>query len=496
MTLIDPGYVREGKHWPPVSESARIRRAESNLRLYRGDFSELSTPADQSRQLRFQAGQDTPQIRITVNMFRWISRAWADLIFGNPPVLDYIDVEESYANEGRAVLRRLKKATPGLTRAGRQVVKNCVRYGVGVFVSRKPGMIESVDPRFWFPVVAPDDANDIRGHIIAYPYVSDPNSTRLDNTTPRGTARTTAWSTPDRLHVYRFTMDMEGMWTCESCSFHYTGTSVGEMIGGWEQMPCAQPPVTTVVLEGDDIYGESLFDDLRSQVAEINLRETRISEALDKHANPHLAVPEGSLSVDQNGRAVISASGDALFVPEGSTNPEYIVWDPKFDAHVEAVIRAERRIASMAGISQLLVNVSGGNSAGQRLYLPSGVALRRLALLTVQRIRSYRSDMEEALQGIIAGALSDAYSLEQDRINISWPPPLDDNSPDDTDELVSLIQAGVIDRVDAAQQVNRVPRTEAKRIAEEAQPVQGQMQPFGGGNMNQGGNQGMDDGEE
>ena len=470
MTIIDPGYVREGVTWPPVSESTRIRRAEANLRLYRGDFSELSDTPQDATQLRFQAGANVPQVRITVNMFRWVCRVWPDLVFGQAPVLDYIDAGEDYAQGGENVVRALKRLTASLVRSGRQVVKNSIRYGVGVWVCRRPGLVEAVDARFWFPIVSPYDLNDIRGHIIAYPFVSDPNSLRIDSSTPRGTSRATGFSTPDKLRVYRFTKPMDE-WICEAATFKYEGTSIGAMEGAWDMMPCAQPPVQAVVLEGDDIYGESLFDDMRSHVAEINKRETAISTALDKHANPHLAAPEGSLQVDENGRVVLNKDGMVIFVPEGAENPEYVVWDPQYDHHVEAVIRAERRISSLAGISQLLVNVSGGAGSQARLYLPSGVALRRLALLTVQRIRSYRADLEEGMQEIARGALSDRFRLESDRINVAWPPPLDDNAPDDTQELIALVEAGIVDRVSAAQEVNRVPRSEAERIATENPPA-------------------------
>ena len=484
MTIVDPGYVREGSTWPPVSESARVRRAESNLRLYRGDFTELNTEAQQATALRFQAGANTPQIRVTVNMFRWVSRVWPDLVFGQAPVLDYLNAEEDYAEGGEAVVRRLQKVLPSLVRSGRQVVKNCVRYGAGVWICRKPGLIESVDPRFWFPIVSAYDLNDVQGHIVAYPFVSDPNSVRIDSSSPRGTSRATGFSTPDKLRVYRFTMDGE-TWMCEAATFKYDGSTIGMMQDGWEQMACAQPPVHFVTLEGDDIYGESLFDDMRSHVAEINTRETALSTSLDKHADPHLAVPEGSLQVDAQGRAIVNKNGMAIFVPEGSENPEYVVWDPKYDAHVEAVVRAERRIASLAGISQLLVNVSGGGQ--QRIYLPSGVALRRLALITVQRIRSYRADLEDGMQQIVRGALSDRYRLEPDRVNVSWPPPLDDNAPDDTQELIALVDAGIVDRASAAQEVNRVPRREAEEIVERNPPTSSGfgMQPTPGAPMSE-----------
>ena len=456
MTLSSVAYVREGATWPPVSENVRVQRAHSNVRLYRGDFSELNPDDVDRSQLRFRGLTQTPQLRVTFNMFRMVARLWPELVFGTNPVLDYDGADA-------ALTARLERLTPHLLRAGAAAVKDCIRYGVGVLITRKPGMVEVVDPRFWFPVTAPDDLNDIRGHIIAYPYIGDPDSLAFEGSTPRGTAKATGGTTPDRIRIYRYMRTEADMWTCETAVFHYGSSTIGRMASGWAPVDCGSPPVASAVLSGDDIYGESLFDDLRAHVAEINSRETQLAEALDKHVDPHLAVPEDSIEVDEQGRARVSPKGMAIFVPVGAHNPEYVTWSPEAEAHVASVRRAEQRVYSLAGISHILVNAL---NEGQRVTLPSGTALRRLAIITAQRVRTYRAMLEPALRDIIRGALSDAYNLDPHLIAINWPPPLDDSGPDDVGELVKLIEAGAADPVDAAQAVNRVNRLRAVEIAE------------------------------
>ena len=50
----------------------------------------------------------------------------------------------------------------------------------------------------------------------------------------------------------------------------------------------------------------------------------------------------------------VSEFGIVIPVPEGGNAPEYIVWDPKFDAHAEQIKRQESRLFAMSSISPVL----------------------------------------------------------------------------------------------------------------------------------------------
>ena len=69
--LTDLNYIREKAVWPPLSEDARIRAYEDNLRLYRGDMSILLREAE-ATQLRFRSVDIPSQQRITLNLFRTV----------------------------------------------------------------------------------------------------------------------------------------------------------------------------------------------------------------------------------------------------------------------------------------------------------------------------------------------------------------------------------------------------------------------------------------
>ena len=457
MTLSSIEYPQEGRPWPPLSENPRIYRAQENIRLYRGDFTVLDPlAAGDSQQLRFRSIDGQAQRRINVNAFRQMCKVWRDFMFGNPPVLDYEDASDE-------LMQRLEDVSHSFLAASKSVTVNCVRYGAGVYVIRQPGIIESLDPRFWFPVTSPYDLNDIQGHIIAYPYVT--NQDRGNSyQTPKGTSRTGQGTAPDHVRMYRFRVEGE-RWMCEAGTFKYEGTSLGAMTERWQTMPCGSPPLVPVVLEGDDIYGESSFDDIRQHVAEINRRETQLSEALDKHANPHLAVEESTRVTDESGRVALSDEGSIISYAEGGKPPSYVTWEPDFTQHNESIARAEKRILALNAVSAILVDPAGEDLD---LVAPSGTALRRMAIVTVQRIFQYRSVFEPAMGQAVAGALSDAFTIDPRMVIVNWPPPLDDTGAEDASELVGLVEGGIVPRERAIRQVNRVTTQEATRLAEEA----------------------------
>ena len=66
------------------------------------------------------------------------------------------------------------------------------------------------------------------------------------------------------------------------------------------------------VMQGEGFYGTSDFEDTEQYIAELHGRESRVAAALNKHANPHLAVPEGVMQTRPDGSIVIDARGTWL----------------------------------------------------------------------------------------------------------------------------------------------------------------------------------------
>ena len=191
---------------------------------------------------------------------------------------------------------------------------------------------------------------------------------------------------------------------------------------------CSAHPQLLVINDvqsNDDVLGVSDFEDVDDYIQELHRRESAVSDALDRHVNPHLAVPEGVLTTDAAGNVTLSEQGEAIPVPEGSQAPTYVTWEPDFQAHENAMERALERIQRASGIAPVLAGTS------DTINTPSGSALRRLAFVTVGRIRAFRRRLDAAFRAVIVenaevSRLSgvDVPLLDPAAINILWTPPL------------------------------------------------------------------------
>ena len=406
MALTTTDYVRPGATWPPRSEQVRITRMNRYRAYYNGDYRQLN-PND--------------EFRVTRNMFRMVANFWRDTLTGDPP---RIAVNER-ADDFIGLLR------PTLISSARAVTRDVARYGCGVFYARVPGRIETVDPRFWFPVVNPADISDVRAHVIAYPFTSNPETPQV----------------PDRLQVYV----LEGG-VCSERVYGLTGGSLQAQVGDEVRTPCAPDPIAWVFTDDDDpLYGVSFFTDLEPLVRDLHRRESLLSTALDNHSNPHLAVPEGAFKANANGSVTVATNGVVIPVPDGARAPEYVTWDPKFAEHRDSISRSLEAVFQMTGISRILFDPSQASGA-----IPSGAALRRLALPTVQRIRVFRDALGRGIREVLAaaGVLNGAaggelFAFDPDDVVLSWPSALSTGFGDDADAAVALVGAGILDTTTA-----------------------------------------------
>ena len=157
------------------------------------------------------------------------------------------------------------------------------------------------------------------------------------------------------------------------------------------------------------------------------VRESALSKSLDRHANPHLQLPENAVQVNDDGTITVLDDGMVIPVPDdASRDAKYIVWEPHFAFHESGVLRAWHNILRNSRIAPILV------IPDMRVpQLASGAALRRLAIPTVARIKELRAKVELGLREAIAGAVSLMQNAGQPVVNIdvetlqfNWPPAL------------------------------------------------------------------------
>ena len=380
------------------------------------------------------------RLRLEPNIFRFLGNFWRDAVVADAPVIEY--------EGGGRQQDFIKAIMPSLVRAASLVVVDMIRYGCGTFYNKIPMVVQSLDPRFWFPIRDGDNLYKSLGEMQAF-----------------------TWSSNLQNHLDRITITLfrDGVATTQRHLME--GYQIQRPIGPAEQVSVSSSPIIPVIW-GEGFYGTSDFEDVEQYVAEMQRRETLVSKALDKHVSPHLAMPESSITVDTSGKAVLDQAGMVIPVAAGEQTPEFITWDASFDAQEKAILRAEEQILRFSAIAPILVEIErqGGREVA------SGAALRRLAIPTVNKIKCMRESLTEAMKDTIISqaelsgvAGGEVVEIERDKLSVLWPPELAAGMTDEADPIVTLVNAGVLSKVQAIQLVSKVSREEAERVIMEGE---------------------------
>ena len=394
------GEFAAGKQFPPERERNRIEQFDRWWRWSHRSFVGLdpAAPAPSAGQEQFDVAGRRQARRLSPNLFRFIMEFWGDAVATDAPVVTY--------DGGGRPQDFVDRILQPLMRASRLAVSDLVRYGVGVFWSRHALMPEALDPRFWYPIRPAFDPYQAIGEVVATPYSSKPNVVT------------------DRVMIYRYPVDGPAVRRPHTLD----GMTIGGAGGAEEKLAEEADGLVVPVTAREGVYGTSDFIDAAEYVAELHRRESSISQALDRHANPHLAVPEGSMRVSADGKVTIDSDGMVIPVPEGTRNniPAYVTWDASFDAQESAIARAEQRVLRMSNIAPILA--TPGEFA-LRGGLPSGAALRRLAVISVNRLKAIREELSTAWKRVLPAQArlwgeqgGERLAFDVERLTIEWPP--------------------------------------------------------------------------
>ena len=254
-----------------------------------------------NRQRRFDAADNDGRLgwpRLTDNVFEFLMQFWQDAILEDFPTIT------GQPNEQPTI----DALAPSLACAARVVVGDMIRYGIGIFVNRQPGNVQAIDPRHWFPVRPPWDVTMMGEDILAWPY-------------PR-----TMPSNIDGLVIERYDLD-EGRIIRQLHSLE--SRTIGTAIGDPQSVAGASMYGVVPVRSCDsDFYGLSDFENAAQFAAEIHRRESSVSEALDRHTNPHLSVPENAVALRADGTMKLETDGMVIPVPDGGEKPCLLYTSP------------------------------------------------------------------------------------------------------------------------------------------------------------------------
>ena len=382
MPIYEFDEISEGKQFPPIRRRKRNDVWRSYNHFFNNDYREFLR-MDIASEEGFDVFGEQP--RLGPNICRSIVEIWRDIVIPTAPKITYPNPR---------VQEFIDALSDQLYSAGRVVIEDGVKYGAGVFVNRYPMAPQAIDPQWWFPVREPSDIFVEKGDIIAVPY------------TERNL------EVPDKIRIWKYE---NGMLT--DAKYEFSGSGIQSMIGEPLGSKVGIHSVVPVTLDESTIYGVSGFTDVVPYIQELFRRESKVSEALDRQASPHLVLPSDLVDSEME----ISPEGSVLPLQQGDPIPQYVTWDASFSEQSEAMDRAMGRIYWLSRIAPILVDQEGS------LNVPSGAALRRLVVLTTARARAWRAVLQEGMRKTIVGNASlvavqggEILNIDPKLINFEW----------------------------------------------------------------------------
>ncbi|HOO54752.1 MAG TPA: phage portal protein [Methanothrix sp.] len=383
MTLTDFSFLESGRRFPPTDEKARIDRYDRCTLLFEGDH-EAAFPG--------LTALDDDLDMIGANWFKRSTTLISDLA---SPARFFADNQDT--------LDRILEATD-FDLLVYDLFGDVLKFGNGVlkvrFDPRRGGIIERVDPRYWFPVVSPDDSKNVLAHCICY------NFSQYEDHIERGYLRVEIHK-PGSITNRLFRLDSGAVITSEipiSAIERYSGmqSEVSTGVPDFLIVPVAG------LLASDGVFGLDDFAGIEGLVRELEKRMIRTSRTLDKFSDPNILWPRAAddyidpatgeeiepVEIEIGGGRYIVypiGTGDPNsggFVPH---LPSYLTWDASLQNNFAQIEEIKSQLMAMGEISpSLLGDVKNG-------IAESGSALKRLAIPTLAKVSRLRARVKRPL---------------------------------------------------------------------------------------------------
>ncbi|MCW2278728.1 phage portal protein [Heliophilum fasciatum] len=378
-----------GESYPPVAHAARIKRYRENRKLFMGKHADVF----QRVQDRL-SGRRRELIYISANLPGVVCKKSADFLFGEQP--SYSAGRADSSPEQEALERIAEDNSLNITNY-ESALSNAYRgdsfykirwgqeYGGAIGPESDPFrvIIESQNPEFVFPETDPGNAGKIVALHVAFPVL-------------------VAGSDGDQW-VLNVESHYPGMISYAQYRMNPVNITVENEIVEWKiysEIVAARHVVETGVafpllvhvpnFSTDDTWEG--IDDLTESKAlfdEINHRISQISSILDKHADPAMAVPTGTLGEDEQGNPIFRAGIDKVFEVMGKDDvvPQYITWDGQLQAAFTELEKLVQMLLISCEIPEIALGAGDAGTSGS-----SGLAIKwRLnsLLAKVNRKRQY-----------------------------------------------------------------------------------------------------------
>ncbi|URZ16869.1 phage portal protein [Clostridium felsineum] len=391
VQMTDIPYFREGAYYPPTAHRERIDRYKKNKKVFKGEHFEVFKEYNGSKRYR-------DLLYISVNIAGIICKKSADFLFGESVQVKAGNGDESieqqafdrFVQENDLNILNYESALANAYR-GDSFFK--VRYGqemggeVPEVFDKPRVIIESQTPEYVFPEASLYNKNKI----VAY-HIAVPVEVVIDGV--EGWQLFIESHYAGRIEYRVFNMSPVEA-EANGIEYEIKTWKIDNEIQEAQQIVLTGVPMPLIVHVpnfGTDDTWQGL-DDITEHlpiIDEINNRLTQIADILDKHADPAMVVPAGTLGTDIEGNPYFVVARDKVFEAQSKNDvkPEYITWDGQLQqafTELEKLINLLLTMAEIPGVA-LGMNDGGGTSG------TSGLAIKwrmNSLLAKINRKRQY-----------------------------------------------------------------------------------------------------------
>jgi hypothetical protein len=472
-----------GEVYPPASHIDRIERYKENKKIFKGEHFDVLKKHYPELNERYRHTLYT-----AVNFPSIIAKKSSDFLFGES--VQVSAGKEDDSPEQKAIDRfvdtndlNIVNYESALSNAYRGDSFYKVRYGqeFGGLVPKEIDefrvIIENQNPEYVFPEYVQGDANKVFCYHVAYPVQLD----AADND---------EWLLKVESHYSGFIRFREFV-----IHPHLTNTE-GEVIQ-WTihaeiheaekmQKTGAKYPLIVHVpnyATSDSWEGIDDLTEHMSLISSINNRLSLIQDILDKHSNPAMAVPMGTLEEDENGVPQFRVGIDKVFEIMDKTEivPQYITWNGELQSSLQTLEKEIELLLTMAEIPMVALGAGDSGTSGS-----SGLSIKFRMSSMISKVNRKRQYYDKALKRVfmIAQQLEATVKGELDYEISNVKLHFKDGLPDDEMEQATIYStrlAGMptISQKTALMKMDGLSEEQAemeiermKKEAEEQQPVE------------------------
>lgn len=399
-------FFQKGEFFPPVEHQDRLQRYRDNKMLFQGKHKELISKYNLNRR---------SNLYISVNLAGIIAKKSADFLIG-----DGVSVSAGKEDNSpeQVAFERIEADNDLDITLYESALSNAVkgdsffrlRYGQefgGQYSSAIDPYrvrIETLAPEYVFPET-PDHSNKIiNAFHVAIPVKVDQSKS---NNELGGWELQVESHYPGYIDYRRFALAV--------IRAEYDGTpyewKISGQLGETERVNTGVPFPLIVHVPNyateDHWEGQDDLTELRPLFDELNNRLSQIASIMDKHSDPALAVPPGTLVEDEYGRPIFRVADSKVYeVDKQEVMPQYITWNGQLTEAYTEIDKLMSMILIIAEIPEVALGAGDSGTSGS-----SGLAIKWRMNSLLSKIKRKRKYYEKGLKRVFTIAQQLEHSL-------------------------------------------------------------------------------------